>query len=194
MFNDKYGLTEAVLNGSKTMTRRSTQKLQCLSDLVDCGYTPEIRGENIIASNGNDFVVVCKLPYKIGEVVAIAQSYKDCGEFDVYKAHKDTPGWTNKMFVRADSMPHQIKITGIRIERLQDISDEDCMKEGIIKSLWAINPSTGNKLYTYRIRKEDTVEYFTPCHAFNILIDEISGKGTWKSNPYVWVYDYKLVK
>lgn len=84
--------------------------------------------------------------YKLGEVVAIAQSYKDVDRFHRkgknadYLEYLDSilpelklyPGWGNKMFVKADLMPHHIKITGIKVERLQDISDEDCLKEGII--------------------------------------------------------------
>ena len=42
-------------------------------------------------------------------------------------------GYTNKMFVKSDLMPHHIKITNIRMEQLQDISEEDCLKEGIHK-------------------------------------------------------------
>lgn len=38
-------------------------------------------------------------------------------------------GWDNKMFVRAEHMPHRIRITDIRVERLQDISDEDCLRK-----------------------------------------------------------------
>ena len=84
--------------------------------------------------------------YKLGDVVAIAQSSKDVDRFHRkgknadYLEYLDSilpelklyPGWGNKMFVKADLMPHHIKITGIKVERLQDISDEDCLKEGII--------------------------------------------------------------
>lgn len=34
--------------------------------------------------------------------------------------------------------------------------------------------------------------YNTPRDAFSALIDKVSGKGTWESNPYVWVYEFKL--
>ena len=38
-------------------------------------------------------------------------------------------------------------------------------------------------------------KYFaTPREAYAELIDKVSGKGTWNKNPYVWVYEFKLIK
>lgn len=34
----------------------------------------------------------------------------------------------------------------------------------------------------------------TPREAFAALIDKVSGKGTWESNPYVWAYEFELMK
>ena len=93
------------------------------------------------------------------------------------------------MFVRADLMPHQILITRIRIERLQDISEEDCLAEGI----W----TRSGKWYCYDIIKRGMASYDPypdPREAYSVLIDRISGKGTWESNPWVFVYDFELVK
>ena len=97
MFNDKYLLTQAVLRGGKTQTRR----------IVKDG-TPL----------GNFEETMKYAPYKVGEVVAVAQCYLDvdCPQFD--KFGRDVIGNTNKMFVNAELMPHKIKITSVRIERL----------------------------------------------------------------------------
>ena len=90
------------------------------------------------------------------------------------------------MFVRAEFMPHKIKITDIRVQRLQDISDEDCLAEGIIKY--------ANGVYTYieNGKKYYHAELDTPQKAYAALIDKISGKGTWKRNPWVFVYTFSL--
>lgn len=160
MFNDRHGLTAAVLSGRKAQTRRNS----------------------------------CR--YKVGEVVAIAQAYKDC----VDECIKETglsvkikpnlekeAGYKNKMFVKADLMPHHIRITSMRQERLQDISDEDCLKEGIDKWL------SVNK-YVYKDTKRERMIIFNnPREAYAALIDRLNGKGTWASNPMVWVYDFELV-
>ena len=140
--------------------------------------------------------------YKLGEVVAIAQSYMDVDRFHrkgknaAYLEYLDSilpelklyPGWTNKMFVRADLMPHHIRITDIKIERLQNISDEDCFKEGIFK--W----DAGQKdIPFYSFHNADIPDYNNPRDAFAELIDKVSGKGTWASNPYVFVYEFELI-
>ncbi|HIY88178.1 MAG TPA: hypothetical protein H9824_05685 [Candidatus Bacteroides pullicola] len=178
LFNDKFGLTQAVLEGRKTQTRRI------------------IRGVYSVSCSGIDMLQTHKPAYKLGEVIAIAQSYKDAGIEDVtdkdgFLYHAFTiAGWNNKMFVRPDLMPHQIHITNVRIERLQDISDEDCLKEGLewdgiaYKYNIGYSKETGNKTFLGK----------TPREAFAHLIDKVSGKGTWDSNPYVWVYDFELIK
>jgi hypothetical protein len=140
-----------------------------------------------------------KPKYKEGEVVAIAQSYKDLGyspeeplqeEAGYYPHIKDASGWTNKMFVCADIMPHRIRITKVRMQRLQDISDEDCLKEGIYKGQCGSADTHFMDVYYY---KGDIQPYCTPREAFAALIDKVSGKGTWESNPYVFVYEFELV-
>ena len=203
MFNDKYHLTQAVLNGTKTMTRRIVT------------YPLKFRGENVAGyfvcrSPSGEIVEVCLhdedermidggqiLPkYKVGEVVAIAQSYNDCGNMPDYELDEDgypimpkRSGFFNKMFVKADLMPHHIKITDIKVERLQDISDEDCLKEGIYEDSGddEFPPSI---FYEFEGNKDDGFD--TPRSAFAALIDKVSGKGTWESNPYVWAYEFEL--
>lgn len=169
MFNDKYGLTEAVLNGRKTQTRR----------LVPNG-TPI----------GNWVETEAHAHFKVGEVVAVAQSYNSIWQHVGYMTAEEanvTPGYRNKMFVKAELMPHHIRITNIRVERLQDISDEDCLAEGIYEALEA---PWNDKVYGF---VGGNFDFNTPRNAYAALIDKVSGKGTWDSNPYVFVYDFDLV-
>ena len=92
------------------------------------------------------------------------------------------------MFVRAEDMPHHIRITKIRIERLQDIKSEDCLNEG----LWRVG-DVGLEGTTYWYHGLTNSSFRTPQEAYASLIDRISGKGTWASNPYVFVYDFELI-
>lgn len=111
--------------------------------------------------------------------------------------------WRNKMFVKAELMPYQIKITNVRIQRLQDISDEDCLAEGVVKIVHSIPtkaPQYITGYYPSMSLKEAADKlgwgcaYSTPQYAYADLIDKVSGEGTWKSNPWVWVYEFELMK
>lgn len=209
MFNDKYGLTQAVLDGRKTMTRRIIHA-ENIPDDPEYGYAPNIDACCVF---NEDDVVVAKSQYNLREVVAIAQSYNQiglspsmyCEVPNEYGGTRDgsfdeLAGWENKMFVKADLMPHQIKITNIEVEHLQDISNEDCLREGIY-----IDKEGGQSIgyplavpfyYTFRgaINRDGKQLYWsTPKDAFAELIDKVSGKGTWDSNPMVWVYEFELV-
>ena len=195
LFNDKLGLTQAVLEGRKTMTRR----MVCTKDVrlpVHLSY--DIKTRQLLLYDAC-LSLVEHSRYAFDEIVAIAQAYKDIYEkrgFDMHDPFTfvgDSAGWTNKMFVKADLMPHHIKITNIRVEHLQDISDEDCLREGV--RLWEdadheykLNPL--GKLYEIAGRWDG---YKSPREAFAALIGYVSGKGTWDSNPLVWVYEFELV-
>lgn len=201
MFDDQHRLTEAVLEGRKTQTRRICKysRPDESYDIVFPIFEPkdyDDEGNNTSALNyafgwGNDegmFTGWNKPYYKVGEIVAIAQSYADIGiePFPFCEA-----GWRNKMFVKPDLMPHQIRITNVCIQRLQDISDEDCLAEGIVK----------------KVGYEGIPRYYVPWYkhtwayatdsakdAYCFLIDKVSGNGTWESNPWVFVYEFELVK
>ena len=177
MFNDKYGLTEAVLSGVKTQTRRNSG--------FDEGMNPHLT-LLLRSEKGREEFIDKKSRYKVGEVVAIAQSYRDCKRFVCLQ---ESAGWSNKMFVKADLMPHHIKITNIRLERLQDISDDDCLKEGVFGLTDSMNPSIG----TYTFSGANRL-YSTPKEAFASLIDATCGRGTYDSNPYVFVYDFRIIR
>lgn len=197
MFNDRYGLTQAVIEGRKTMTRRLIN-LNSTSDVqvrIFAGYV------QIIGRSGN-VCVEKKLSYKVGEIVAVAQRYEDVEELSYLLRDPfsetyfeevnigDEPGYRNKMFVKSELMPHQIRITGIRCVRLQDISDEDCMKEGIREDSFPIE----NPYYFGDAKEGGLVHFGTPREAFAMLIDKVSGRGTWGLNPWVVVYEFELVK
>lgn len=192
MFNDRYGLTQAVIEGRKTMTRRivptKTRLRRALAVIHDEPHGSE--QEEYLKS----------AYYKVGEIVAVAQNYSSFYNIlDNTRPIPEGAGWDNKMFVRADLMPHQIRITGIRCEKLQDISDADCLKEGIFVNEYFGN---GKKCHHYGFDGffNETEGWFarvwfnTPREAFASLIDKVSGRGTWASNPWVVAYEFELVK
>ena len=162
MFNEKYGLESAVLNRTKTRTWRADKQPR----------------------------------YEVGEIVAIKQCYcliyGENKEFLESKVSKDdlinkifcSAGWLNKMFVKNELMPHQIRITAVKKCRLQDLIDEECLKDGIKKY------ATCNAFYVFGI----DASYHAEKNAFANLIDRINGKGYWESNSDGYAYEFELVK
>lgn len=207
MFNDRYGLTQAVLEGRKTMTRRIISYPKKFHGKDVCGfYVCRRKVDGAITElcmydeEGGAIDEGQILPkYKTGEEVAVAQSYRDCGElieavvprWDVICqiVGATNAGWNNKMFVKPELMPYRIRITGIGVERLQDISEEACIKEGIIDGLREY-PITHSGFWFHG----DRFDYGSPRSAFASLIDKVSGRGTWESNPWVFVYEFELLK
>lgn len=207
MFNDKYGLTQAVLEGRKIQTRRvlnptmlfkrlktyegwskddiSAWKRSCKTRLY------EAQGAEL--QQMLDFALLSSR-YKIGEEIAVAQSYRRLGVDRDYNDKEIleiacSMGWKNKMYAKANLMPHRIRITNLRIERLQEISDEDCFAEGVVQQH---GEGTNGEIYSYTPYEKPL--YCTVREAYASLIDRISGKGTWASNPYVFVYEFELIK
>lgn len=187
MFNDKYCLTRAVLNGRKTMTRR-VERLNPYAHILDETWNVEggldDKGRWIFTLyNKNGDIIGDIIPrYNIGEVVAIAQSYYTIGKPQYDKFGNGVPGNSNKMFTRAELLPRHIQFTDVKAERLRDISDEDILKEGIFKLTDKyFLPNGVDKAFT------------SAREAFAYLIDKIGGKGTWESNPWVVAYSFELV-
>ena len=176
MFDDRFLLTNAVIDGTKDMTRRIIGE-KIMKGAYD--YVQKIHGTGL----DMQAYLLEHSPYKVGEAVAVAQPYKDAIYTDgLPHPLVAKPGWTNKMFVKAELMPFRIEITGVRIERLQDISDEDCIQEGVFLG----------QFHTWSYVHRKRCPFNTPREAFAELIDRISKRGTWEKNPMVYVYSFKL--
>lgn len=183
MFNDALGLTAAVLSGRKTMTRRvvsfSENDAAIYSNLTDAEREAMLP------------VIIDRYSrYQVGERVAIAQAYKDVflpGFFE----HLPKSAINNKMFVKAEFMPNKIDITDIQIQRLQDISEDDCFKEGIQEL--ALCSECGSPMYCF-LDPIDGWWFYDPREAFEGLMYKLFHRDIWKENPWVFVYTFKLVK
>lgn len=227
MFNERFGLQQAVFDGIKTDTRRIEKGLSVLpTELGEGEYcVPQLVNDKFIVRKYwkgallDTYEVVPR--FKVGDVVPIAQRYKELG-YTGFVVEKGKPvpveqskGWSNKMFVKEQLMQKHVEITNVRLQRLQDISEEDCRKEGIIPITWRqyhkqdlhdFSPQryTDHDVWTLPKFREgienpwaesDPDEYMaeTAQIAYAVLINKISGKGTWESNPWVVAYSFKLV-
>jgi hypothetical protein len=109
------------------------------------------------------------------------------------EAHKDHPGWKDicpygqlgeTLWVPETDPTITLRITDIRVERLQDISVADAKAEGCKSPLTGAEaPAAGPGVF---LADERT--------SFAILWNKINGHGAWNENPWVWVISFKRIK
>ena len=192
----------AVIESWKTQTRRivNIKNDEIISVLMENTENMKLRTKNW------KFI---KPRYNVGETVYLKEPYSYCNDYLMYKFDDEKchnkqscdyinggcefDGWENTLFMPEKYARYFIEITGVKCERLHDISDEDCIKE-CIEELDAGEIIKGYRNYI-QYSSDNGITYFeTPQEAFAALIDKINGKDTWDSNPYVWVYDFVLKK
>ena len=90
------------------------------------------------------------------------------------------PGWASRM---------TLEITGIRVERLREISEEDALAEGI-------HEFKCPQISYFHARKTAPTEdhFLTPVRAYMDLWETINGPDSWAKNPFVWVVEFKRVE
>lgn len=203
MFEDN--LEAAVICGVKTMTRRIVPIR--LYNQTDWKEVAEGNYEAVVDGEGYYHDIRKCGMYDVGDIVALAQSYKhvsmSCnktlGITGSLIGMEKIPGWNNKMFVRADLMPHQIRITDVKIELLHSISDEDCLKEGVAKRTFELIKS-GEVRISYRYAGQvdsDLFRFCTPQEAFGEMLDKVIKKKIWNKpdyNPWVFAYSFELIR
>jgi hypothetical protein len=184
----------AIMDGIKTQTRRVVKglALEYLSDGV--GFAPEF-----VASPENN---LC--PYgKVGDQLWVKETVwvdADTKEFKWYahqrifkvdRVRDNARLWPSIHMKRAWSRI-QLEIIGVRVERLQDISEDDAKAEGVesdhteFEMIYWVEGVTGYKL---------SERYAASAkEAYQRLWETINGDGSWDANPWVWVVEFKVVK
>lgn len=97
------------------------------------------------------------------------------GKFGRWRPGRFMPRWASRL---------TLEITGLRIERLQAIDESGARAEG-----FSADPIPG------RVNgKLANIAFFDPLRWYAALWDAINGEGSWRSNPWVWIVSFKLVK
>lgn len=114
--------------------------------------------------------------------------YRADGEDQIIDGHKAEIGpWKPSIFMSYPRSRINLEITGVRVERLQAISEADAIAEGLTKS------EHDHGIY-WGIQHADVWER-DPRDTFHRLWDSINGKSVpWASNPWVWVLEFKQVQ
>lgn len=141
-----------------------------------------VKEEHRIWRENNDWF--CE--FKDGTIVK--RYYKSISlktNFNLLK-RKTIGNWQRSRFMPKDFTRIWLQITNIRVERLQSITHDDAIKEGICK---LENSEYKNYLVKLKIKS-----WPTPYHSFQSLWEQINGSENWELNPWVWVIEFKRIE
>ena len=186
-------MVEAILSGQKTMTRRILKVKGCKPFIPDNTWDIDT-----ISKWNKDYH-----PYgQVGDILWVRESFYEPmfeglnGKY-YYKADLEKQGWDFKwkpsLFMPKDACRLFLEITDIRIERLQEISDEDCKSEGIKREIFT---PTGEECYYFYPCNDLRDDSYLDCPktSFYSLWKSINGQKNWDDNPFVWVISFKRVE
>jgi len=192
-------MVRAILEGRKTQTRRVVN-LPCNVEHAEAeltrmqpGYEDGTRPIFGIDDEPNAFSVKC--PYGapgdrlwVKETFRIFDSSEECACYDdckcalfngkpIYKADGNLESkWRPSIFMRRELSRITLEIEAVRVERLQEISDEDARAEGCEESI------------------DSSGDWISMSDVYADLWTSINGAGSWDANPWVWVIQFRRVK
>jgi hypothetical protein len=185
-------MVRALLSGAKTQTRRVV-KFDHPLDVWDAEGYHTITPDSIVkvpwTATNIPSVIPCKFG-QIGDQLWVRETwwYDDEDNSIIYRADPDSDvvdvnkhesglakyNWRPSIFMPRAASRMTLEVTGVRVERLNDISRGDAMAEGCTFP----NMSQG----------DDPRQWYTD------LWTQINGAGSWSLNPWVWVIDFRRVE
>jgi hypothetical protein len=196
-------MVQALLAGRKTMTRRK------LSDYLIFNVEPDrykfhgmdeqfVLFEDLRPGDSTPWVQPFPCPYgQIGDQLWVRETTGHIGPEGKLFYKADFPitcTWltrlTASIHLKKENARIWLEISNIKIERLEEISENDAIAEGII-----CNEDGTYKNYHKKkgLREADNVEAWLPIASFQSLWCAINGLDSWKKNPWVWVVEFKIL-
>lgn len=188
-------MVQAILAGRKTQTRR---KADMTSRHIRKLFNGEFEGES-----GR----IYKCPYgQVGDVLWVRETWQwdwiDCDkkEEKCYFFKTSTlpnvlasgEKWKPSIHMPKDAARIWLRINNVRVERLNDISEEDAIKEGIeeLKS----NGIPHYRNYGKQLVAKEFNFFCSPVNSFRSLWESINGENSWNNNPWVWVIEFEGIE
>lgn len=198
-------MVQAILEGRKTQTRRIIKPQPILGD-----GTWDVRNIHEYFYDNGKFISVPKLntenhksvKIKTGDILWVRETWQTTWNENkkswdtIYKADGgywiDDDGimkWKPSIYMPKKRARIFLEVTNIRVQRLQEISEEDAIAEGI-KKTWINDDIKQCKFKNYI---NDGKGSKSAIDSFISLWEKINGEDSWNVNPWVWVYDFKQV-
>lgn len=171
-------MVRAILDGRKTVTRRLVKFLSRKNP----NWTGYVK-DGLMLYNGRNEPCIKKAPYQPGDILYVRESYSELSFGYVYKADGENIDhlgnvikWHPSIHMPKEAARIWLKVTDVRVERLQDMWASDVSKEGLLFN----KPTTVDemllafaKLWNSTIKKSDIDSY------------------GWNANPWVWVIEFE---
>lgn len=188
-------MVRALLDGSKTQTRRIYKNRKH----PDSGC--DMAASELVCEPQHVIDRIC--PYgQAGDRLWVKETWSEVGTMDpgsiVYRAdypacvpaeYQNVPPaaeikWKSSLFMRRTANRILLEIVGVRVERLQDISEADARAEGAREC----DPVTGREvLLAGRSQRRNYVLHYRD------IWEQINGASSWEANPWVWVIEFRRV-
>lgn len=175
-------MVRAILEGRKTVTRRVVKFPRGWNPKFT-GYIPD--GAVLYGSNN---IPAAKAPVQVGDVLWVRETWSrmETGQY-LYKADNEKPisylGWRPSIHMPREAARIFLRVTDVRVERLQDITPDQIDAEGCKE--WAYSATTGELLPSgpswFKIAWDNTVK------AKNM------STYSWDANPWVWVIEFERI-
>lgn len=114
--------------------------------------------------------------------------YKADGGSAIEAGYSREPRWKPSMHMPRKYSRITLEITGVRVERLQDISEADAKSEGS-----SLHCRHGDKSYPRRVPMQDESDLWSYKTGFANLWESINGAESWAANPWVWVISFRRI-
>ena len=204
-------MVRAILEGKKTQTRRVWKQPTSLCMKDDCLYATEHDARQSFNPIARD-EIVC--PYgQRGDRLWVREAFHICPHHEDYfyraddenlplkcKAHTK---WKPSIHMPRRASRITLEITGIRVERLQDISEEDAVAEGVPEDMTYVPIQIGHEA-TEALKDGGHTHFLERMvnppitqdwrQGFFRLWESINGKKSLDANPWVWVVEFKKVE
>jgi len=192
-------MVAANLDGRKTETRRIVKpqpecinsQMMPMKEFLNKLETMDKKGLKTVKNNTGGFVFP-DCPYgQPGDILWVRESFaKISDNHFIYQAneHQQSMSWKPSIHMPKQACRMFLLLKEVNVERLQDITEESAIAEGVEKH----KTLPGYKNYNLGVIKDN--EYFrSPKDSFRTLIQKIHGEEIWQQNPWVWVLKYEVL-
>jgi hypothetical protein len=193
-------MIQAILAGRKTQTRRlfkpdlpypagsypAKWHYSVYHETLKGGKTEES------LTDGIGHVRTVKCPYgRPGDTLWVRETWCTSTKGWIYRADGiEIPAWRSPRFMPKNACRIRLLIKNIRVEKLNDISEDDAKAEGVLFRNMPQNP-----IYTGYINydKPEGIPFSSSTLSFRSLWESINGKDSWETNPWVWVIEFQKI-